>query len=118
MKKVVNVILLVITALYVICICIFVGSSQHTANGMFVEINSDQQSTVSNAAITPDGKININVATVAELTYLSGIGEVLAQRIVEYREENGPFSQPADLLNVKGIGETKLNNIIHYIAVE
>jgi len=49
-------------------------------------------------------KININLATVEELIQLNRIGEKYAQRIVAFREENGPFKMPEDIMNVKGIG--------------
>jgi len=48
-------------------------------------------------------KINLNKATVAELTQLKGIGQKYAERIVEFREKNGPFTKTEDLMNVKGI---------------
>jgi len=49
-------------------------------------------------------QININQASQAELTELKGIGPVLSQRIVEYREEHGPFQSPKEIMDVKGIG--------------
>jgi competence protein ComEA len=49
-------------------------------------------------------KININKATVDELCNLKRIGPSYAQRIVDYREQNGPFQKPADIMKVKGIG--------------
>ena len=49
-------------------------------------------------------KININKASVEELTRLKQIGLKKAQRIVDYREEHGPFQQPEDIMEVKGIG--------------
>lgn len=54
------------------------------------------------------GKVNINTATRDQLMTLSGIGASYADRIVEYREKNGPFQAPGDLLKVKGIGEKTL----------
>ncbi|MBU4318609.1 MAG: helix-hairpin-helix domain-containing protein [Proteobacteria bacterium] len=50
-------------------------------------------------------KININTATVDELVQLDQIGPQYAQRIVDYREKEGPFAAPEDLMKVKGIGE-------------
>jgi competence protein ComEA len=49
-------------------------------------------------------KININKATVDELCTLKRIGLSYAQRIVDYREQNGPFEKPEDIMKVRGIG--------------
>ncbi len=58
-----------------------------------------------------DGRVNINTASRAELMTLPNIGEVLAERIVEYREENGPFFCPEELMNVPGIGESVFDSL-------
>ena len=50
-------------------------------------------------------KVNINTATAEEIAQLKNIGSTYAIRIVEYRQENGPFEKPEDILKVKGIGE-------------
>lgn len=60
---------------------------------------------------SPDGLISINRATATELETLPGVGPVLAERIVAYREEHGRFGEIEDLLGVPGIGETKLASI-------
>lgn len=60
--------------------------------------------------------ININTANVDQLCAIPGIGPVLAQRIIDYRNENGPYSKPDDLLKVKGIGEKKLQTLLQYIT--
>ena len=61
-------------------------------------------------------RLNINTATSEELAALPGIGQVLATRIVAYREENGPFSSVTQLLLVDGIGEKKLSAIENSIT--
>ena len=63
------------------------------------------------------GLININSATAAELEALSGIGEVLAATIVEYRTQNGPFASVDDLLDVSGIGPATLEEIRDQVTV-
>jgi competence protein ComEA len=56
-------------------------------------------------ALAQDGeKININTATVAELAKLKRVGKEFAERIVQYRETNGPFAKEEDIVKVKGIG--------------
>ena len=56
-------------------------------------------------ALAQDGeKININTATVTELAKLKRVGKKFAERIVQYRETNGPFAKAEDIVKVKGIG--------------
>lgn len=57
------------------------------------------------------GLLSLNTATETELQSLPGVGPVLAQRIVAYREENGRFEEVEDLLEVPGVGEQKLASI-------
>lgn len=64
----------------------------------------------------PSSPVNINTAGVYELASLPGIGEVLAQRIVDHRTQFGPFSAPEELLRVSGIGTAKLEAILDYIT--
>ncbi|MBR5497688.1 MAG: ComEA family DNA-binding protein [Clostridia bacterium] len=64
-----------------------------------------------------DKRININTATVEELTALSGVGEKKAQAIVDYRNENGYFTSVEELTNVSGIGEKTLEKNIDIITV-
>ena len=53
----------------------------------------------------PAPSVNVNTATVAQFEALPGIGPSMAQRIVAYREKNGPFKKLEDLMNIQGIGE-------------
>lgn len=63
------------------------------------------------------GLLNLNTATAAELETLPGIGAVLAQRIVDYRTEHGPFSAVEDIMKVSGIGDKKYEAIDSLITV-
>jgi competence protein ComEA len=61
--------------------------------------------------------VNINTAAAAELETLPGIGEVLAERIIDHRTEHGPFASVDDLLEVSGIGEATLEEIRELVTV-
>jgi len=58
----------------------------------------------------PTAKVNLNTASVEQLTTLPGVGPKLAARIVEYRQKSGAFRAPQELLNVKGVGEKNLSS--------
>lgn len=64
------------------------------------------------------GKININTAGVEELQMLSGIGKSTAEKIVNYRNENGKFEKIEDIKNVSGIGDSKFNSIKDKIIIK
>ena len=63
-------------------------------------------------------KVNINTADAEELETVPGIGEVLAQRILTYREEHGAFREAEELMNVEGIGNKTLETIRECITWE
>ncbi len=65
----------------------------------------------------PSGKVNINTASVEQLTSLPGVGEKLAQRIVAYREKAGDFKAAEELMNVSGIGEKSYQKLERLITV-
>lgn len=62
--------------------------------------------------------ININTANINELQKLNGIGKTYAQRIVDYRTENGEFKSIEELLKVKGIGKKRLDNLKAFITLK
>lgn len=62
--------------------------------------------------------VNINSSDIDELTRLSGIGQALAMRIIEYRRSHGPFADAQELMRVKGIGTKKYQQIKDLITVE
>ncbi len=67
---------------------------------------------------TLDAPVNINAATVDELTALPGVGKVTAQKIVDYRTSYGKFSTVDDLMKVKGIGKKKFEKLKPYVRTE
>jgi competence protein ComEA len=65
-----------------------------------------------------DGElVDLNRASVAELESLPGIGPAIAQRIVDHREQHGPFRQPGDLRDVSGIGEKRFQDLADRVTV-
>ena len=64
-----------------------------------------------------EGKIDINNADQRELEKLSGVGPAIAKRIIEYRKAHGKFQSPEDLINVRGIGQVKLEKIRPQILI-
>lgn len=63
-------------------------------------------------------KININKASKEELKQLSGVGDSVAQAIIDYRQKNGKFNAIEDIKKVPGIGESKFHNIEKMISVK
>lgn len=78
------------------------------------EDTADVSSEGSDAA--QNAVVNINTASAEELMSLNGIGEKTAAAIIEYRKDS-PFEKPEDIMNVKGIGEKKYENIKNSICV-
>jgi competence protein ComEA len=69
------------------------------------------------AKTAPATKINLNTATVEQLTTVPGVGKTLATRIVEHRQKEGAFRSVQELMNVKGVGEKNLAKIQGYFVV-
>ena len=61
--------------------------------------------------------VNLNTATMAQLETLPGVGPATAQRIVEYRQQNGGFKKIEELMNVRGIGEASFLKLKALITV-
>ncbi len=72
----------------------------------------------SGAGAAPAGvPLDLNTATVAQLDQLPGVGPVLAQRIVDYRTQHGPFRSVEELRQVSGIGPAKFNDLKGLVRV-
>jgi competence protein ComEA len=61
--------------------------------------------------------INLNTATESELMTLAGVGEAMARKIIEHREQNGPFRRPQDIIIIDGFSERKYRTISDRICV-
>lgn len=83
-----------------------------SGNNVIIEENNSSAETE-----RKENKVNINTANVNELDNLPGIGPSLAQRIIEYREENGNFKSIEELQNVKGIGDAKYSDIKDNVTI-
>lgn len=123
MKKISWTIPLAITAAYCIFMLVLLGQRHRGNAALFLQERLVLTSSISGSiSSAPDhnirnGKININTATVEELSLLPGIGTGIAQRIIEFREDAGSFRSLSDLLNVNGIGEKRLEQISDYITI-
>ncbi len=69
------------------------------------------------AAGAPKGQVNINKAGVEQLSLLPRVGPAIAQRIVEFREQNGDFKAAEDLMLVRGIGEKTFELLKPYLTL-
>lgn len=74
-------------------------------------------STKTTQLVPVPGKVNLNTATTAELDTLPGIGVTYAQRIIDYRNQNGGFGKIEDVMNVKGIGQKTFDKFKDKITV-
>ncbi len=93
------------------------GGEETRSGSVFVPGESSLSVPGEGSGDKSSGKVNINTATVPELTELNGIGENRARAIVSYREENGRFNSPEDIKNVSGIKEGLYNKIKDRIVV-
>ena len=124
MKNKLLTVLLILTALFAgLTLGLYLGRNP-AGGSVTVSIPAEVQTAPSAAQTQPEASsvgtalaVNINTADIAELAQLPGIGEVLAQRIVDYRTIHGRFTAVEQLTNVEGIGEGKLEAILEQITI-
>ncbi len=87
-------------------------------NKLADSIGMQMESAADNQELPAGTVININTALSGDLTRLPGIGEVMAERIIDYRTRQGGFKSTEELMNVKGIGEKKFEKIKEHISVK
>lgn len=85
----------------------------HTTTTNHVETES-----ITTVKTEPSFPISLNSITFDELLYIKGIGEVTAQKIIDYRSSIGYFTSRYQLLEIDGIGENKMNTIMEYTYIE
>ena len=106
------------TALCLLVVCLvfvgFLGGFFLGRNINHSDVQHGQKPTVTTQSNTE--KLNINTATASQLEALPGVGPVLAERIVAYRQASGAFTTTEQLLLVEGIGENLLETLSDYIT--
>jgi competence protein ComEA len=96
----------------------YVNLAQALQDNMHLHIPAVGEAVVSDSGeVELTGPLNINTATQEQFELLPGIGPSIAARIITYREENGPFAQIEDIMNVSGIGEAIFEEIRDQITV-
>ena len=102
-----------VTVLLMLSAVVITGSFalRSCRHGGMIEIEHARDQTV-------DFRVDVNRATWPELALLPGIGQTLAQRIVESRERDGDFRSAGDLVRVSGIGPVTLERITPYLVFE
>lgn len=108
--------LLILTGIF-LCLMVFIFREIQTEEIAGDYVITTQQTPQEEVTPEPKPLIDINTADSEALQELSGIGPALAERIIAYREEHGPFTAIEDLLEVKGIGEATLEEFRQEITL-
>ena len=95
------------------------GSGERATSNKSAATSSTQSDTTAVAQIKRSVPcLNLNIATADELIRLPGVGEVLARRIIDYRERHGRFRRSEDIIIIEGFSENKYRAIAGMICVD
>ncbi len=114
-RRIITEVFIIGAAVILILIFIFKLTSH---NFSYVESILGTQETIADEISNDEIIVNINTAGIEEFMTLDGIGEVTAQKIIDYRESNNGFMTIEELLHIEGIGEAKLKKIKNYVTLE
>lgn len=116
MKKGSRILLVIFACSLFLVVGVFIGRNTGTQRiPLPVSYRADSES--GSETNTTDYRLDINTASKSQLMDLPGIGETLAERILVYRQTNGAFQAPDDLMNIEGIGQKKFLQIEALIKV-
>ena len=93
------------------------NESQNISNGNVSAANSNKSISSNKKATSAGGVVNINSASSEELQTLNGIGPKMAEKIIEYRNNNGAFKSIDEIKNVRGIGDKKFEKLRDHIRI-
>ena len=94
-------------------------SSQSATDGDSVALSPNRANERTGAETKPkEPCLNLNLATARELIKLPGIGEVMAKRIIDYREQHRRFRRPEEIIIIEGFSERKYRTIARMVCVE
>lgn len=95
------------------------NESQNVSNENVIASNSNNSKSISSNKKTTSagGVVNINTANSEELQTLNGIGPKMAEKIIEYRQNNGSFKSIEEIKNVRGIGDKKFEKLREHIRI-
>ena len=118
MKKALSRLLPIFTALaLVFTLGFWTGRNRNTPEVRISVSESTPIISARTASLSPGFPVNINTADADDLMTLPGIGEVYASRIIAWRETNGPFRAVEELMNVEGIGEKRMEQLLDLVTI-
>ena len=94
-----------------------VNLAEPLIDGQHIHIPTKENFLIPQNLLGDGDLVNINTADIEELATLKGIGSSIAQRIIDYREQNGAFKSVDEIKNVRGIGEKKFASIRDKITI-